>query len=113
MATKVTVSLIDDVDGELADETVQFGLDGVGYEIDLSEKNANKMREDLLPWVEAGRRIAGSRRRRGVGTRGVSVDREQSAEIREWARKNGYEVAGRGRIPAEALEAYRAAWAAQ
>jgi nucleoid-associated protein Lsr2 len=109
MAKKVTVSLIDDFDGKQADETVQFGLDGVSYEIDLSEKHAKKMREDLRPWVDAGRRIGGSRRRRGVGTGGVSGDRKQSAEIREWARKSGYEVARRGRIPAEVLDAYRAA----
>jgi Lsr2 len=50
-----------------------------------------------------------SRRRRAVGTGGVSVDRKQSADIREWARKSGYEVARRGRIPAEVLDAYRAA----
>ena len=93
MAKKVTVSLIDDFDGKQADETVQFGLDGVSYEIDLSEKNAKKMREGLRPWVDAGRRIGGSRRRRAVGTGGVSVDRKQSADIREWARKSGYEVA--------------------
>jgi len=109
MAKKVTVSLIDDFDGKQADETVQFGLDGVSYEIDLSEKNAKKMREGLRPWVDAGQRIGGSRRRRAVGTGGVSVDRKQSAEIREWARKCGYEVARRGRIPAEVLDAYRAA----
>ena len=44
--------MIDDFDGKPADETVQFGLDGVSYEIDLSEKNAKKMREGLQPWVE-------------------------------------------------------------
>jgi len=55
MAKKVTVSLIDDFDGKQADGTVQFGLDGVSYEIDLSEKNAKKMREGLRPWVDAGR----------------------------------------------------------
>ena len=109
MAKKVTVSLIDDFDGKQADGTVQFGLDGVSYEIDLSEKNAKKMREGLRPWVDAGRRIGGSRWRRAVGTGGVSVDRKQSAEIREWARKSGYEVARRGRIRAEVLDAYRAA----
>jgi len=109
MAKKVTVSLIDDFDGKQADGTVQFGLDGVSYEIDLSEKNAKKMREGLRPWVDAGQRIGGSRRRRAAGTGGVSVDRSQSADIREWARKSGYEVARRGRIPAEVLDAYRAA----
>ena len=38
MVKKVTVSLLDDLDGKAADETVQFALDGVSYEIDLSER---------------------------------------------------------------------------
>ena len=43
MAKKVTVTLVDDFDGEgAADETVEFGLDGVTYEIDLSGKNAEQ-----------------------------------------------------------------------
>ncbi|MGH8918096.1 MAG: histone-like nucleoid-structuring protein Lsr2, partial [Actinomycetes bacterium] len=29
-----------------------------------------------------------------------------NAAIREWARKNGYNVSDRGRIPAEVLDAY-------
>jgi len=36
MAQKTIVSLIDDLSGEEADETVRFGLDGAQYEIDLS-----------------------------------------------------------------------------
>lgn len=48
MAKKVTVTLVDDFDGSgAADETVEFGLDGVTYEIDLSTKNATKLRGDL------------------------------------------------------------------
>jgi hypothetical protein len=66
MVKKVTVSLLDDLDGKAADETVQFALDGVRYEIDLSEKNAKKLRSAFQPWVTAGRRTGGSRRRRGV-----------------------------------------------
>jgi Lsr2 len=107
MAKRVTVSLIDDFDGKSADETVQFGLDGVRYEIDLSAKNAQKLREELRPWVDAGRRTGGSRR--GVGKGSRSIDRKQSANIREWARRTGYKVAKRGRIPAELIDAYRAA----
>ena len=54
MAKKVTVTLVDDFDGEgAADETVEFGLDGVSYEIDLSSKNAAKLRNDLKQWVDA------------------------------------------------------------
>jgi hypothetical protein len=68
MAKKVTVTLVDDFDGEgTADETVEFGLDGVSYEIDLSSKNAAKLRNDLKQWVEAGRRVGGRRRGRSAG----------------------------------------------
>ncbi|MGV0744272.1 histone-like nucleoid-structuring protein Lsr2 [Mycolicibacterium sp. XJ870] len=113
MAKKVTVTLVDDFDGEAtADETVEFGLDGVSYEIDLSSKNATKLRNDLKQWVEAGRRVGGRRRGRAAGTtargRGA-IDREQSAAIREWARRNGHNVSTRGRIPADVIDAFHAA----
>jgi len=83
MAKKVTVTLVDDFDGEgAADETVEFGLDGVSYEIDLSSKNAAKLRNDLKQWVDAGRRVGGRRRGRSAGSgRGrAAIDREQSAQ---------------------------------
>ena len=113
MAKKVTVTLVDDVDGEApADETVEFGIDGVTYEIDLSSKNAEKLRNQLTTWVEHARRVRGRRRGRGSSGSGrgrASIDREQSAAIREWARKNGHNVSSRGRIPAEVVDAFNAA----
>ena len=111
MAKKVTVTLVDDFDGEgAADETVEFGLDGVSYEIDLSTKNATKLRNDLKQWVEAGRRVGGRRRGRSSAGRGRgAIDREQSAAIREWARRNGHNVSTRGRIPADVIDAFHAA----
>jgi hypothetical protein len=113
MAKKVTITLVDDFDGEgAADETVEFALDGVSYEIDLSSKNATKLRRDLKQWVEAGRRVGGRRRGRSSapGGRGrASIDREQSAAIRDWARRNGHNVSTRGRIPADVIDAFHAA----
>lgn len=112
MAKKVTVTLIDDVDGEApADETVEFGIDGASYEIDLSADNAAKLRSELETWVESARKVSGRRRARAAnppsGTKSrVSVDREQSAAIRDWARRNGHKVSARGRISAEITEAY-------
>jgi hypothetical protein len=113
MAKKVTITLVDDFDGDgPADETVEFSIDGVSYEIDLSVKNAQKLRDEFKPWIDAGRRVGGRRRGRpgapGRGGRG-SIDREQSAAIREWARRNGHKVSTRGRIPAEIIEAFHAA----
>lgn len=113
MAKKVTVTLVDDFDGEgAADETVEFAIDGVTYEIDLSSKNANKLRNDLKPWVEASRRVGGRRRGRAAAATGrgrAAIDREQSAAIREWARRNGHNVSTRGRIPADVIDAFHAA----
>ncbi|RIT36887.1 Lsr2 family protein [Mycobacteroides abscessus] len=113
MAKKVTVTLVDDVDGRTpADETVEFGFDGVTYEIDLSARNAEKLRSQLTTWAEHGRRISGRRRTRALSAPGrgrASIDRAQSVAIRDWARKNGREVSSRGRIPAEVVDAFNAA----
>lgn len=111
MAKKVTVTLVDDVDGEAtADESVEFGLDGVTYEIDLSSKNAEKLRKQLSTWVEHARKVSGRRRGSlGAGRKRPSIDRAQSAAIREWAGKNGHAISSRGRIPAEVIDAFNAA----
>jgi Lsr2 len=108
MAKKVTVSFVDDLDGRsAADETVFFGLDGISYEIDLSARNATKLRGAYQPFIDAGRRVGG--RRRAAGASRVSMDRARAAAIRQWARENRYQVALRGRIPAALVDAYDAA----
>jgi hypothetical protein len=111
MAQKVTVTLVDDLDGGTAEETVEFGIDGVSYEIDLSASNAGKLRDSLADYVGNARKAGGRRKAAGPARRAssggrASVDREQNAAIREWARKNGFNVSDRGRIPAEVLDAY-------
>ena len=62
MAQRVVVTLSDDIDGSEAAETIAFGLDGKSYEIDLNEANAEKLREALAPYVEAGRKRSRSGR---------------------------------------------------
>ncbi|MGL5858830.1 MAG: histone-like nucleoid-structuring protein Lsr2 [Angustibacter sp.] len=110
MAQQVQVKLIDDLDGGDAAETVTFGLDGVTYEIDLSQKNAGKLRKELAPWVGSARKVGGSRGK-GVrrSPRAAASSAEDTAAIREWARKKGHEVSERGRISASIREAYEAA----
>lgn len=110
MARKTIVELVDDTDDtRSADETVEFGIDGVTYEIDLATINADKLRADLNKWAEHARRVGG-RSRRGTGRRGgAKIDRLQTAAIREWAAKNGHKVSTRGRVPAEIVDAYNAA----
>ncbi|MCV7254634.1 Lsr2 family protein [Mycobacterium hackensackense] len=114
MAERVVHQLFDDIDGsEIPDgtgERVVFSLRGVEYQIDLSDSNVAKFEKSLKPYVEAGSRISGSRVRRIRSVRATeSFDRERLAAIREWGRSNGYEVAVRGRIKAEVVEAFEAA----
>src|SRR5207253_1683569 len=52
MAKQVITLLTDDLDGGDADRTVEFGLDGVNYTIDLSEANAGKLRKVLNPFLD-------------------------------------------------------------
>jgi len=104
------IRLVDDLDGEVADETVEFGVDGKNYEIDLSKDNAGKLRDALSEFIASARKASGGRRRGSAApvapARRPSIDREQNQAIREWARKRGMKVSDRGRIPAEVLEAY-------
>jgi Lsr2 len=105
------VRLIDDLDGKEADETLEFGIDGKNYEIDLSTENAVRLRDLLAEFVGSARRLSGGRGRRpaaaaAAATRRPSIDREQNQAIRDWARKRGMKVSDRGRIPAEVLDAY-------
>ena len=108
MAQRVNVVLVDDIDGDEAAETVSFALDGVDYEIDLNEKNAEALRETLGRYVDAGRRVGG-RRRKGQRVAGGGDAGPSAADIRKWARENGWDVPERGRVSADVREAYAAA----
>lgn len=104
MARKTRIVLTDDLDGSAATSTVDFALDGVTYEIDLNDENAQKLRDEFAAWVGHARRVGG-RARRGT-SRGRS---DETKRIREWAQANGYEIGDRGRVSAEIREAYAAA----
>jgi hypothetical protein len=110
MAKQIVTLLTDDIDGSKADRTVEFSIDGVSYTIDLSEKNAGKLRKALDPYLAAASRIGRSSTAR-IAPRGAAAvpsraNRDQNQAIREWANKNGYEVSERGRIPTSIVEAF-------
>ena len=105
MARKTQVILTDDIDGSDATETVSFGIDGVAYEIDLSDDNAQQLRDQLGEWASKARRVGG---RRNSGTRPADSPSD-AGKIRAWARENGYEVSERGRVAKDIREAYNAA----
>jgi hypothetical protein len=108
------VSLVDDLDGSDADQTVTFGIDGRSYEIDLSAANAGELRSALGGWASKARR-AGDERRTESGdlvrhtTVLPAVGESRNALIRAWAAENGHHAPARGRIPQAVVKAYKAA----
>ncbi|WP_410608393.1 histone-like nucleoid-structuring protein Lsr2 [Amycolatopsis sp. lyj-109] len=111
MAQKVLVEMLDDIDGTPAAHTIPFALDGVSYEIDLSEDNAAALRDELARFIGAGRRIGGRKIRVATGqsTATSTTDRERNQQIRAWANANGYEVSERGRLSSEVIAAFEQA----
>jgi len=112
MAQKVQVLLVDDLDGGEAEETVSFAVDGSSYEIDLSQKNAEELRDAFAKYVGAARKAgrssgSGGRSSSAGRSRGsTAMDRDQAAAIRSWAKKQGLKVSDRGRIPASIIDQY-------
>jgi hypothetical protein len=138
MAERMVRQLIDDIDGTEIEngsgERVVFALRGATYQIDLSSRNVEKLDKALKPFIDAAVRV-----RRGAGHEGKATRRArtpkqnaaakatrktarartktsrtralkvQPAAIREWARRNGYEMSERGRISSEIVEAFKAA----
>lgn len=107
MAQVTRITLHDDLDGSDITQhgsMIPFSLDGQRYEIDLSPENEAMLREML------GRYIAVSRK---VGKTGQAAAKKSprvtgNKAMREWGRRNGFKVAGSGRIPAEVRAAYKA-----
>jgi hypothetical protein len=138
MAERMVRQLIDDLDGTEIEngngERVVFTLRGATYQIDLSPANVKKLDKALKPFVDAAvrvrrgnaRRVDGAGRTgrpkkstaskagRGTGratkkTARTRTPKVQPAAIREWARRNGYQMSERGRISSEIVEAFEAA----
>ena len=107
--------LIDDIDGGKAEETVLFAIDGTNYEIDLSRRNAARLRDLLNGYTPYARAVRGGvpaasspAAPSGAHYHHSFVEVDNKA-VRAWAASNGIELSTRGRIPASVIEQYRAA----
>ena len=115
MAQQVLVQLVDDLDGTASSDvsTVSFSLDGVTYEIDLSEANAERLRGSLSQYVDSARRVGGRLKRGSKSGQNGSGSSQEAGLVRAWANENGYGLSGRGRIPSHVVAAYKEAKAAE
>jgi hypothetical protein len=82
MAQRRMTSLVDDLNGSTAVETVRFGVGGPVYEIDLNAAHARELRAALAPFVGKARRVrAGTASTRRQPLRiGVTIDPEWTGQ---------------------------------
>lgn len=103
---------MEDADIEADGGTLRFSLEGTEYEIDLSKKNATKLRSVLGPFVAAAR-VTGKRSSPKVNkpTSGLAsgYNSDQLTAIRTWANGNGFTVSPRGRVPVDVIDAFEKA----
>lgn len=113
MAKEIIVRLKDDMEpDQIAAETIHFALDGSGYTIDLSEKNAAKLRAALQPFIDHARkegRIASPAKKGGVRV----ASRDDLDAIRAWAQSVGKTVSDRGRVAQSIQDEYDEAMSAK
>jgi hypothetical protein len=101
-----TTRYTDDIDGSAAAGTVNFSFNGVNYEIDLSKANTRALEKAMAVYVGHARKVRNTRSRANRRSGGSTHD---LADVRAWAKANGFEVSGRGRVARAVLEAYDAA----
>lgn len=106
MAKRTIIQLVSDLSGEEIHNgrTMTFALDGVEYEIDLTDDEIDQFKASLSDYTSKATRTGGRARRASA-----RIDKGQADAMRRWARENGYTVSDRGRVPMEIQKAYNAA----
>lgn len=115
MAQRTTVTLIDDLDGSEAVDTVEFAYKGKTYTLDLNEENLAGFDEAMAPYlagaseagaVKAPRSRATSVPKPRASSNGGDVDPKS---VRAWAEANGITVSPRGRLKADLVAKFKEA----
>src|SRR5690349_5286726 len=123
------IEITDDFDRDQpADETIEVAVDGMVYELDLSDVRAKEVREFLAPYQKVAHDQwkmppRPGKKRKGVVAQAVTEvpkpksdssrdyaammnDRKARTVIRNWALDHGHGLAKTGKIPVEVLKDY-------
>lgn len=105
---KVTTVITDDLDGSPGAEPHTITVDGFRIEIDLCPANTSKLYTFLRPYLEAGRKVAGSRRRNPHSEPPPAGS--NATAIRAWWKDNPDGLPtwqARGAVPAAVVRAWQ------
>jgi hypothetical protein len=80
MATHIIRTVVDDLDNSTDGVgTYRFALDGVEYEIDLSQPNLERLRTALAVFITAGRRLP-----KNAATTRTATKQTPTGKVRAW-----------------------------
>ena len=81
----------------------RFSIDGRDYEIDLCLRHSERFDQAVSSFATHARKASA----RPVRTkRRTAAHRKHSAQVRAWARANGFALSERGRIPSDVVSRY-------
>ncbi|WP_433855168.1 histone-like nucleoid-structuring protein Lsr2 [Streptomyces kronopolitis] len=93
-----------DLSGKPDAATVTFGLGETWYEVDLTAEEQKDLEKALKSYLKVSRKAGKTTpAKKQVVPETTAEERDK---IREWAKKEGYEFADRGRIPKAVMKAY-------
>lgn len=115
MAKRTTVEVYDDIDNSPDASTLNFSIEGVFYEIDVSGPHRAEFFEGLKKFVdhatrkthmvavEKGSNVSSITARRPYGS---GPAKKNTSDIRLWIRSQGENISDRGRIPIHWMNRY-------
>lgn len=113
MAQKTHVTMVDDVTGEEIkegdDKTISVGWDGRLYQLDVSGDTYAAMKEYFDDVLQNARVVRGRTTHSDPAAPQKRAHAERVSRIRAWAREQGMEIADRGRLQKDVVEAYEEA----
>ena len=93
--------------------TMEIAIDGERRKLDLCAEHLAELRRTMRPWLRQaatpatkGRSRTAAKKRSSGGRAARSTD---AADVRAWAKANGWKLPDRGRIPTAVREAFSAA----
>jgi hypothetical protein len=119
MAKRTQILLIDDIDGSEAKDSIEFGINGQLWSIDLSEAHLKELMDGLSKFIDAGTALGkyhvGPGRKGAISTARrvpAGVNRDRNAAIRAWCETQpDITISSRGRIPDWVVAKFEAAHA--
>ena len=89
--------------------TMEIAIDGERRKLDLCAEHLAELRRTMRPWLRQASTGGGTRPAAKKKATGKRVARAtDAAEVRAWAKQNGWKLPARGRIPTAVREAFAA-----